>query len=68
MTEDDGPENEVFPFWEFHKNKSSKSGKISPLKIVRSNHHNPPSIHHRLTTNSPSKNTTFRPTPFQKAL
>jgi hypothetical protein len=45
--------------------KSSKSGKFSPPKITHSNHHNSPSIHHKLTTNSPSKNTTFSRTPLK---
>src|SRR5216683_7454366 len=43
----------------------SKSGKKSPPQIKHSNHHYPPAIHHKLTTNSPSKNTTFPPTPFK---
>jgi predicted nucleic acid binding AN1-type Zn finger protein len=49
------------------KKISSKSGKFSLLKILPSNHHNPPSIHYKLTTNSPSKTPHLRPTPFKKA-
>jgi len=49
------------------QNISPKSGSFSSPGIVHSNHHKPPPIHHDLTTNSPSKNTLFPPTPFKKA-